>query len=79
MPYDFETREIGASRNATPTVNQDNETINLQLLPEVAELVDWIQYGHDAQASAGRPPRELAHIPQPVFRSNNLTTSAQLE
>jgi general secretion pathway protein D len=64
FPESFETREVGVILNVTPTVGPDNYTIDLTLTPEVAELVDWIQYG--------TPP---FNIPQPVFASRNATTS----
>jgi len=64
FPESFETREVGVILNVTPTVGPDKYTIDLTLAPEVAELVDWIQYG--------TPP---FNIPQPIFASRNATTS----
>jgi len=64
FPETFETREVGVILNVTPTVGPDKYTIDLTLAPEVAELVDWIQYG--------TPP---FNIPQPIFASRNATTS----
>ena len=64
FPESFETREVGVILNVTPTVGPDKYTIDLPLAPEVAELVDWIQYG--------TPP---FNIPQPIFASRNATTS----
>jgi general secretion pathway protein D len=63
-PETFETREVGVILNVTPTVGPDKYTIDLSMAPEVAELVDWIQYG--------TPP---FNIPQPIFASRNATTS----
>lgn len=63
-PGSFETREVGVILNVTPTVGPDGYTIDLTLAPEVAELIDWIQYG--------TPPY---NIPQPIFASRNVTTS----
>lgn len=64
VPSNFETREVGVILNVTPTVGPDGYTIDLTLAPEVAELVDWIQYGSGQD-----------NIPQPVFASRNATTS----
>lgn len=66
-PSSFETREVGVILNVTPTVGPDGYTIELTLAPEVAELVDWVQYG--------TPPY---NIPQPIFASRNVTTSINI-
>jgi len=72
-PGAFETRETGVILNVTPTVAPDNYTINLALIPEIAELVDWIQYG----STVGLPDGSsfVFNIPQPIFASRNVTTS----
>lgn len=67
-PGTFETREVGVILNVTPTVGPDGYTIDLTLAPEVAELVDWIQYGSTIEGFT-------YNIPQPVFASRNVTTS----
>ncbi|NKB25646.1 MAG: hypothetical protein GKR87_14995 [Kiritimatiellae bacterium] len=67
-PGTFETREIGVILNVTPTVGPDGYTIELTLLPEVAELVDWINYGADFEGQS-------YNIPQPIFASRNVTTT----
>ncbi len=72
-PGGFETRNIGVILNVTPTVNADNYTINLVMLPEIAELVDWLQYGSSIPLGDGT--EYIVNIPQPVFASRNLTTS----
>jgi len=72
IPGGFETREVGVILNVTPTVSADNYTINLVMLPEIAELVDWIQYG--TQVPIGDQVF-IVNMPQPVFASRNITTS----
>ncbi|MEM7392477.1 MAG: hypothetical protein AAF492_09010, partial [Verrucomicrobiota bacterium] len=67
-PGSFETREVGVILNVTPTVGPDGYTIELTMSPEVAELVDWIQYG----SVFGD---QVINIPQPIFSSRNVTTS----
>ena len=75
-PGTFQTRETGVILNVTPTVGPDGYTIDLVMAPEVAELVDWIQYG-----SAIEIPSEFGlqiwnyNMPQPIFTSRNVTTS----
>ena len=71
-PGSFETRETGVILNVTPTVGPDGYTIDLTMVPEVAELVDWIQYG--SSSSAGGTTYTF-NLPQPVFASRNVTTS----
>jgi len=73
--------------NVTPTVGPDGYTIDLTMVPEVAELVDWIQYGSEVTISSpiqnpltglligSRENRFRYNIPQPVFSSRNATTS----
>ncbi len=82
-PENFETRRTGVILNVTPTVGPDGYTIDLALAPEVAELVDWIQYGSQISIP-GRDPdnpdrfflRDFTfNIPQPVFASRNVQTS----
>jgi len=66
-PGTFEEREVGIRLNVTPTVSSDGEVITLVLLPEVSELVDWINYG-----------TELIPAWQPVFESRNVTTTVYI-
>jgi general secretion pathway protein D len=68
-PGSFEQREVGVILNVTPTVGPDGYTIDLAMVPEVAELVDWIQYG-STLADGSR-----YNIPQPIFSSRNVSTS----
>lgn len=83
-PGSFETREVGVILNVTPTVGPDGYTIDLTMVPEVAELVDWIQYGSEITVETGSADTETGqrqsrtyqfNIPQPVFSSRNVTTS----
>ncbi|MGD9612554.1 MAG: hypothetical protein AB7V22_06585 [Kiritimatiellia bacterium] len=79
-PGTFETRETGVILNVTPTVGPDGYTIDLVMAPEVAELVDWIQYGSQITVETGiigakQQNTYLFNMPQPVFTSRNVTTS----
>lgn len=73
-PGSFETREVGVILNVTPTVGPDGYTIDLTMVPEVAELVDWLQYGSTVGTDNNGNPIAY-NIPQPVFASRNVTTS----
>jgi general secretion pathway protein D len=82
-PGSFETRETGVILNVTPTVGPDGYTIDLVMVPEVSELVDWIQYGSSISIPRADPVTGLFsgdqtfvfNIPQPVFASRKVTTS----
>lgn len=76
-PGSFETREVGVILNVTPAVGPDGYTIDLTMVPEVAELVDWIQYGSEITLDRAVGPSQTFryNIPQPVFSSRNATTS----
>lgn len=63
-PEGFETRETGVIMNVTPTVGPDGYTIDLSMVPEVVELVDWLQYG-----------TEEYNMPQPIFSKRTVATS----
>ncbi|MBN1269256.1 MAG: hypothetical protein JXB04_06700 [Kiritimatiellae bacterium] len=89
-PGGFETRETGVILNVTPLVTPDGYTIDLNLSPEVSELVDWIQYGSEFTISQpiqnpltglliGSRERTFSYnIPQPVFSSRNVATSISI-
>ncbi len=75
IPGGFETRQIGGIMNVTPTIDADTETINLCLLPELAELAGWIQYGYEPKPPPDKIEVPGVHMPQPTFRSHNMTTT----
>ena len=67
-PGNWQTRDVGIILNVTPTVSADGKMISLILMPEVTDLVRWINYGN-----------ELYPIQQPVFETRSLTTSVHVE
>jgi general secretion pathway protein D len=71
-PGSFETRATGVILNVTPTVGADGYTIDLVMAPEVAELVDWIQYG--SVITVVNESYQF-NMPMPVFTSRNVATS----
>jgi general secretion pathway protein D len=80
-PGGFETRETGVILNVTPTVGPDGYTIDLTMIPEVSDLIDWIQYGsefemtREGSLATENTQKWSYNIPQPVFSSRNVTTS----
>jgi general secretion pathway protein D len=67
-PADFQTREVGVLLNVTPTIGPDGYTIDLTLVPEVSELVEWHQFGTQ---SGGRADFNAA---QPFFQTRTVTS-----
>jgi len=63
-PGNWEKRDVGIILNVTPTVSADGKMISLVLMPEVTDLVRWVNYGN-----------EFYPINQPIFETRNVTTS----
>jgi general secretion pathway protein D len=76
-PSAFETRDLGVILDVTPTVGPDNETIELQMLPQVVELARWIDYGSDIPTG---DPNRTQHLTlnQPVFHCRDITTQISI-
>ncbi len=63
VPGGFEMRETGVILVVNPTVSPDGYTIDLTMAPEVAELIDWIDYGSQGY-----------EVWQPIFSSRRVAT-----
>jgi hypothetical protein len=63
-PGKWEAKGVGTTLSVTPTVSRDGKTITLALMPEVTQLVDWVNYGNDVYP-----------IFQPIFRSWSKTAT----
>ncbi len=75
-PGSFETRDIGIILDVTPNVGADRKTINLTIIPEVSELVTWIDYGVKTVTDVGGAIKLPGYpILQPLFSTQNVTTS----
>jgi general secretion pathway protein D len=75
-PGGFKTREVGVLLNVTPQVGADGYTINLTLAPEVSQFLGFINYGGPISLAAGNNVvTTFNDIKQPLFSSENLTTS----
>jgi len=66
-PGNWEKRDVGIIFNVTPQVSADGKMITLVLMPEVSDLVKWLNYGN-----------ELYPIQQPIFETRNLTTTVHV-
>ncbi len=67
-PKSFVTRNIGIILDVTPSAGSDRKTIHMTIVPEVSELVAWIDYGV-AYGTSKIP------INQPLFQNRTLSTS----
>ena len=80
-PQDFTTRNIGVELKVTPTVEEDNHSISLELNPRVTEFEGFVEYGGQSIAIAGNPPTTVT-IPsgfyQPIFGVRELTTKVTI-
>lgn len=52
-PQDFVTRNVGVELAVTPTVNQNDDTISLNLNPRVTEFEGFVEYGGPSVAISG--------------------------
>ena len=78
-PADFKTRDVGIILNVTPSVGTDRKAINLTLVPEVSEFVDWLDYGSTYIMDTVSGPRESTLIiKMPLFKTKNVTTSVMV-
>lgn len=71
-PGGFETREIGAMLNATPTIGPDGQTINLTLVPELSSRIE------PPTKIEVLTPNGKVTVEQPRFRSRQVTTTVQM-
>lgn len=72
IPDFFETREVGAIFNVTPTVGPDNRTIDIVMAPEITAPPEWQTRSVTGTDAKGQSLR--LDFPQPVFHSRNITT-----
>lgn len=77
VPSSFKTREVGVILNVTPTVGQDNYTIDIALTPEVSEFLGFLDYspGDVTTTATNGVTRVPYKIQQPLFSSRSLATS----
>lgn len=67
-PKSFVTRNVGIILEVTPSAGSDRKTIHMTIVPEVSELVDWINYGVEYGNNS-------LPINQPLFSNRTLSTS----
>jgi beta-lactamase regulating signal transducer with metallopeptidase domain len=90
LPTEFETRNVGITLEAEPTVEPDGSSVDLALMPQIVELmgyvrvrdgqpiplvVDTTKKGLDQILSASLPRDAIV---QPIFSTRKISTSVRL-
>jgi general secretion pathway protein D len=76
-PQDFQTRNVGVELTVTPTVEEDDYSISLDLNPRVTEFEGFVEYGGQNVAVSGSTIiRTPSGIFQPIFTTRSVQTRA---
>jgi general secretion pathway protein D len=74
-PQEFTTRNVGVELRVTPTVEEDDHSISLELNPKVTEFEGFIEYGGPSIAiSGGRTVTVPPGFFQPIFSVREVST-----
>ncbi len=79
-PQDFTTRNVGVELGVTPTVEEDDYSISLELNPRVTEFEGFVEYGGQSVAIAGGGllGSSVVTVPsgffQPIFSVREINT-----
>ena len=78
-PQEFTTRNVGVELKVTPTVEEDNYSISLDLNPKVTEFEGFVEYGGPSVAISGSttvtvPPGFY----QPIFSVRDIATKVTI-
>lgn len=74
-PQDFATRNVGVELGVTPTVEEDDYSISLELNPRVTEFEGFVEYGGQSVAiSSGTTVIIPSGFYQPVFSTREINT-----
>jgi general secretion pathway protein D len=74
-PQEFTTRNVGVELKVTPTVEEDDYSISLDLNPKVTEFDGFVEYGGQSIAiSSGTTVTVPSGFFQPIFSTRELTT-----
>ncbi|MBA4138557.1 MAG: type II secretory pathway, component PulD [Opitutus sp.] len=78
-PQEFTTRNIGVELKVTPTVEEDDYSISLDLNPKVTEFEGFVEYGGPSVAiSQGTTVTVPPGFYQPIFAVRELTTKVTI-
>jgi len=70
---DFEEAHVGVTLNVTPTVGADRKTITLDIVPQVTNLVKWIDYGGASFIPVRKPVFQVEEVETRVYIHDNET------
>jgi general secretion pathway protein D len=74
-PQDFTTRNVGVELTVTPTVEEDEYSISLDLNPRVTEFEGFVEYGGQSIAISGSTTVTVpSGFYQPIFSSREIKT-----
>jgi general secretion pathway protein D len=74
-PEDFTTRNVGVELNVTPTVEEDDYSISLELNPRVTEFEGFVEYGGQSIAISGPTTVTIpSGFYQPIFSLREINT-----
>jgi general secretion pathway protein D len=74
-PQDFATRNVGVELRVTPTVEEDDYSISLDLNPKVTEFEGYVEYGGQSVAiSGGTTVTVPSGFFQPIFSTREVST-----
>ncbi|MBI2514470.1 MAG: type II secretory pathway, component PulD [Opitutae bacterium] len=78
-PQEFTTRNIGVELKVTPTVEEDDYSISLDLNPKVTEFEGFVEYGGQSVAVSGSTTVTVpSGFYQPIFAVRELTTKVTI-
>jgi general secretion pathway protein D len=78
-PQEFTTRNVGVELKVTPTVEEDDYSVSLDLNPKVTEFEGFVEYGGPSVAiSGGTTVTVPPGFYQPIFAVSEVTTKVTL-
>lgn len=78
-PQEFTTRNVGVELRVTPTVEEDDRSVSLDLNPKVTEFEGFVEYGGPSVAiSGGTTVTVPPGFYQPIFAVREVTTKVTL-
>lgn len=78
-PQEFTTRNVGVELKVTPTVEEDDHSVSLDLNPKVTEFEGFVEYGGPSVAiSGGTTVTVPPGFYQPIFAVREVTTKVTI-
>lgn len=78
-PQEFATRNVGVELKVTPTVEEDDHSVSLDLNPKVTEFEGFVEYGGPSVAiSGGTTVTVPPGFYQPIFAVREVTTKVTI-